>query len=172
MSHVLLKVRPQVHPRDRFSFQFCLFHHIRVASPFLPEQIVTDSSTLHNLTYLFTYAAEPFLRSWQLCSPLKTPQYFMEPEGSTSCSQEPPTGSHPEPYRSNLIQLPNYLCLCLPSGLFPSGFPTNILPHSCYMPRPSHPSWLDYSNYTWRRVQVMKLLIMQRYVTFVTEKHC
>jgi hypothetical protein len=24
------------------------------------------------------------------------------------------------------------------------------------MPRPSHPSWLDHSNYTWRRVQVMK----------------
>jgi hypothetical protein len=27
------------------------------------------------------------------------------------------------------------------------------------MPHPSHPSWLDYSNYTWRRVPVMKLLI-------------
>jgi hypothetical protein len=26
------------------------------------------------------------------------------------------------------------------------------------MPRPSHPSSLDYSNYTWRRVQVMKFL--------------
>jgi hypothetical protein len=23
---------------------------------------------------------------------------------------------------------------------------------------PSHPPWLDHSNYTWRRVQVMKLL--------------
>jgi hypothetical protein len=34
----------------------------------------------------------------------------------------------------------------------------SLLPHSCYMPRPSHPSWLDYSNYTWRRVQVMKFL--------------
>jgi hypothetical protein len=29
------------------------------------------------------------------------------------------------------------------------------------MPCPSHPSSLDHSNYTWRRVQVMKLLIMQ-----------
>jgi hypothetical protein len=34
--------------------------------------------------------------------------------------------------------------LCLPSGLFPSGFPTNILyvflfyPLSCYMPCPPH----------------------------------
>jgi hypothetical protein len=38
-----------------------------------------------------------------------------------------------------------------------------LLPHSCYMHRSSHPSWFDYSNYTWRRVQVMKLLIMQYY---------
>jgi hypothetical protein len=36
-----------------------------------------------------------------------------------------------------------------------------LLPHSCYIPRPSYPFWLDYSNYTCRRVQVMKLLIMQ-----------
>jgi hypothetical protein len=31
----------------------------------------------------------------------------------------------------------------------------------CYMPSPSHPPWLDNSNYTWRTIQVMKLLIMQ-----------
>jgi hypothetical protein len=30
----------------------------------------------------------------------------------------------------------------------------------CYMTRPSHPR-LDYSNYTWRRVQITKLLVMQ-----------
>jgi hypothetical protein len=63
--------------------------------------------------------------------------------------------------------LSTHLRLSLPSGLFPSGFPTNILyiysasPHSCYMPCSSHPPWLDHSNCTWRRVQVMKLLIMQ-----------
>jgi hypothetical protein len=33
------------------------------------------------------------------------------------------------------------------------------LPHSCYIPRRSHPSWLDHCNYTWRRVQVMKLTV-------------
>jgi hypothetical protein len=33
--------------------------------------------------------------------------------------------------------------------------------HFCYMPCSSHPHWLDHSNYTWRRVQVMKLIIMQ-----------
>jgi hypothetical protein len=32
-------------------------------------------------------------------------------------------------------------------------------PHSCYMPCRSHSPRLDHSNYTWRRVQVMKLLI-------------
>jgi hypothetical protein len=34
-----------------------------------------------------------------------------------------------------------------------------LRPHSCYMPCPSHPPWLVHSNYTWRRVQVMNLLI-------------
>jgi hypothetical protein len=52
------------------------------------------------------------------------------------------------------------------SGLLPSGFPTDILhaflfSYSCYIPCLSHPPWLDHSNYTWHRVQVMKLLIMQ-----------
>jgi hypothetical protein len=30
-----------------------------------------------------------------------------------------------------------------------------LLPHSLYMPCPSHPHWLYYSNYIWRSVQVM-----------------
>jgi hypothetical protein len=29
------------------------------------------------------------------------------------------------------------------------------------MPCPSHPPWFDHSNYAWRRVRVMKPLIMQ-----------
>jgi hypothetical protein len=33
--------------------------------------------------------------------------------------------------------------------------------YPCYMPCPLHPPWFDYSNYTWRRVQAVKLLIMQ-----------
>jgi hypothetical protein len=31
------------------------------------------------------------------------------------------------------------------------------------MPCPSHPPWLDHSNYIWRTIQVMKLLVMQFY---------
>jgi hypothetical protein len=43
----------------------------------------------------------------------------------------------------------------------PISYMHSSSPHSCYMPCSSHPPWLDHSNYTWRRVQVMKLLIMQ-----------
>jgi hypothetical protein len=47
-----------------------------------------------------THGAEPFLRSRQLCSYSRTSQHFMEPEGSSSCSQEPSTGPYPEPDQS------------------------------------------------------------------------
>jgi hypothetical protein len=52
-------------------------------------------------TYLLTYGAEPFLRSHQFCSPSKTSQHFMEPEGSIPFSQESSTGPYPESYQSN-----------------------------------------------------------------------
>jgi hypothetical protein len=77
-----------------------------------------------------------YLRSCQLCSPSRTPQHFIEPEGSMPCSQEPSTGPYPEPYQSNplhpislrsILILSSHLRLGLHSGLFPSGFLTNIL---------------------------------------------
>jgi hypothetical protein len=64
--------------------------------------------------------------------------------------------SHPISLRSIVI-LTTHLRLGLPSGLFPSGFTTNIL---CAFPCPSHPPWLNLSNYVWGGVQVMKLLVM------------
>jgi hypothetical protein len=60
-----------------------------------------------------------------------------EPEGSSSHSQQPATGPYPEPTLSTLhtqpislrsILIPSFrLRLGLPSGLFPSGFPTKTL---------------------------------------------
>jgi hypothetical protein len=35
-----------------------------------------------------------------------------------------------------------------------------LLPHSCYMPGPSYPPWLDNSNCAWRTVQVMALSVI------------
>jgi hypothetical protein len=49
----------------------------------------------------------------------------MEPEGSISNSQEFSTCPYPEPDQYHLYEI--YLRLGLPSGLFPSGIPTNNL---------------------------------------------
>jgi hypothetical protein len=36
----------------------------------------------------------------------------------------------------------------------------SLLPNAYYMPYPSHPPWLEHSNYTWRTVEVIKFIIM------------
>jgi hypothetical protein len=57
----------------------------------------------------------------------------MKPEGSLPYSQEPSTCPYPEPGQSSAYHLILSLILSTqlrfghPSGLFPSGFPTNIL---------------------------------------------
>jgi hypothetical protein len=59
----------------------------------------------------------------------------MEPEGSLLCSQESTAEPYPKPAGSNphtasffkIHSDTSHLHLCLPSGLFPSGFLTNIL---------------------------------------------
>jgi hypothetical protein len=58
------------------------------------------------------------------------------------------------------------LRLGLPSGLVLSVFPAKSCTytlsfHACFIPCSSRPPWLHHSNYIWRKVQFMKLLIMQ-----------
>ena len=64
----------------------------------------------------------------------------------------------------SILSLFSLLCLGLPSGLFLSCFPTKTLyapiPHTCYMPCPSHSSRFDHLNNIWWGVQIIKLLIM------------
>jgi hypothetical protein len=66
------------------------------------SNFILRSSGLWHRIHSFTHGAEPFLRSWQLCSHSRTSQRFMEPEGSLPLSQETSTGPYPEPARSNL----------------------------------------------------------------------
>ena len=58
-----------------------------------------------------------------------------------------------------------HLNLGFPSGLFPSGFPTQnlymlLLPHTWYMTHPSHSSRFYHPNNIEWGVQIMKFLIM------------
>jgi hypothetical protein len=57
------------------------------------------------------------------------------------------------------FRLPRCLYFSWLSHQYPTSIP--ILSYSCCMLCPSNPPSFDHSNYTWRRVQVMKLLIMQ-----------
>jgi hypothetical protein len=57
------------------------------------------------------------------------------------------------------------LFLFLPNCCFPSGFPIKILFYSPPLPFPLHtlpvspPPWFNHSNYIWRRVTFMKLVL-------------
>jgi hypothetical protein len=90
--------------------------------------------------HLLTYLCTELSLSWEAanCATIQEiPSNFKEPESSSQCSQEPSTGPYPEPVRSSphhpnlslrsILILSTHLRLGLPSGFFPSGFPTNIL---------------------------------------------
>ena len=96
----------------------------------------------------------------------------MEHEGSLFHSQVPTNCPYPEPdqcnpcFPSHFLKI--HLNITLPSTPGSSlRFPhlnliyASPLPHTCYMPHPSHSSLFDDPNNIWWAVQIIKLLIMQ-----------
>jgi hypothetical protein len=83
----------------------------------------------------------------------------------------PPLYPCPKPHKSSphgailyLHQIRFYITLFLVVSFllaFPPVPYMHYSPHSCYITCLSHPPSFDHSNYTWRRVQPMKPLIMQ-----------
>jgi hypothetical protein len=100
--------------------------------------------------------------SWEAANCAATQELFMEPVGSLLCSQEPSTtGPYPEPDQSNLyhpiLSKIHFNMIHPPTAWSSQWSPSFWLSHQypiCIPPPP-------HSYYTWRRVQVMKLLIMQ-----------
>jgi hypothetical protein len=131
------------------------------------------STTCYRDTYLRSWA---LLEELSIVQPLKNSPAFYGTRRFNTCSQEPSTGPYLERYQSylrSILILSTNLRLGLPSGLFPSGFPTNILYAFLFSPFVLHAlpisSWLDYSNYsTWRRVQVNFTLFLPCPLSFTT----
>jgi hypothetical protein len=131
------------------------------------------------LTDLLTYSMEqsPSWEANRSSTTQESPRILWNPKVHDrihKCSLPVPTlassiqsiPTHPTSWRSILI-LSSHLHLGLPSGLFLSGFPTQTLytllplPHSCYMPRPSHSSRFYHPHNSWWGVQIVELLIMK-----------
>jgi len=135
--------------------------------------------TYYALTYLLTdvhtYSMEqsPSWEANRVSASQKNSPHFVEPEGSLPLSQVPAICPYPEPARSSpchhFLKIHPSIILPSTSGSsklslsfrFPYQNPvyTSALPHTCYMPRPSHPCRFDHPNNICWRVQIIKLLV-------------
>ena len=86
------------------------------------------------------------------------------------------TPPHPTSWRSILI-LSYHLCLGLPSGLLPSGFPTKTLympVFSPYIPHPSHSSQFYHLNNIgcWMQILYSGNRIYKEKGSYFWDRHC
>jgi hypothetical protein len=126
-----------------------IYHRVQRSSPYWSVTCIFVFLVVFNFLDSLTHEAEPFLRSCQLCSHSSTSHDFMEPEVSLPCWQSPPlvpilnqiNPIHTIPsYLKSISILSTHPRLGLPSGLLPSGFPTNILYAFLSTPMPlDHP---------------------------------
>jgi len=106
----------------------------------------------------------------------KNSRHFIEAQSSLPSLQQPAVSHYPVtiiPHHAQILLalkstliLSSYRSPEFPTRLLPLSFPIKSqcispVPHTCYMPRPSHSSSFDQSNNIWWAVQVNKLLVIQ-----------
>jgi hypothetical protein len=100
-----------------------------------------------DIQYLLTYGAEPFLRSHNCADTQELPRILWNPKVHYRVHNSPPLVpilSQIDPvhtitcYLRSMLIFSTHLRLGLPSGLFPSGFPTNILHAFLFSPIRRH----------------------------------
>ena len=111
-----------------------------------PSQITTV--TLHSMEQSPSWEADTFSARQEIPRILWNPKVLYRIHKAhhlflfwvSSIQSIPPHST----YWKSILILSSHLRLVLPSGLFPSGFPTKTLytplPHTCHMLRPSHSS--------------------------------
>jgi hypothetical protein len=143
-----------------YTFLFCPTPLPSFILGFIPAQKVSMSVfSIQLLNYLLTYSMEQSLY-WEanrFSASQEIPRH-LSLSWATLIQSIPP---NPTSGRSILI-LSSHLRLGLPSGLFPSDFPTKtlytpVLPHTCYIHRPSHFSRFNHPNNIGWGLQFIKL---------------